>query len=357
MSLQISKISTSDSQALIARQLGGFFGDIALRRALAADHIRSTLYINASIATQHDGSPTVHTSRLLNPVRKTLDLLWPGTATEHLRDSASSGGIAQQTLDCLNQFGDIATTGGGYWLGTPLRLIRSSDTVLTTGAVPNAVLKALFKTSFICAGISRLGHVRDSDVLDQTISVSEWLGTSQEICSWTKSILSQHEKKMGSGNEVPADQLEFFVPEAISRTQRNPWIAAQAIAPNLKGPRLCRPIKTVAYVRDRPYYLVHFRPSAGQLLITRSVRVDYSLTRRLRFGLSTHYGSIAPITVTLNGDIAETELPVAVPEPETRIAALGWPLPSNPKRTSFHRMVIPFLAEAMGRLGVPVNTK
>jgi hypothetical protein len=354
MTLALAKISPQNAHAMLAREFGGSFGEIPLRCSLAADHMRSALYANAALAMEHNFSQVLHTWRLLTSVRKTLDLVWPGTATEHLRDAATTGGIAQQTLDSLAALGDIVDTGGGFWLGAPLRIVCSGDTSLAIGAAPNAVLKPLFGAPLVCAGISRFSESHSKESAELAISVSEWLGGVEDIAVWTKRILDQHEQRMQSGNDISADQLEIFAPDFLSRAQRNPWIHAQAISRPLTGARLCRPNKTFAYVWDRPFYLSHFRFSAGELVVARSVRVDYSFTRRLRFGLNQLYGSSQAIMSTANGQLVELELPVALPEPEARVEALGWPLPSNPRRAVFHRLAIPLLAEVMGRLAVPV---
>src|SRR5581483_10246996 len=116
-------------------------------------------------------------------------------------------------------------------------------------------------------------------------------------------------------------------------------------------------IKTVAYVWDRPFYLSHFRSSAHGLVVARSVRVDYSFTRRLRFGLSSIYGASQTIAPKKSGELIEIDIPIALPDPEARITALGWPLPSNPRRLVFHRMAFPLFVEVMGRLGVAVIAK
>lgn len=354
MTLTLAKISAQKAHATIAHKFGGVFGDIPLRRSLAADHIRSALYASAVLASAHNFSATVHTSRLLTSVRKTLDLLWAGTATEHLRDADTTGGAAQQTLDSLGDFGDIVGTGGGYWLGTPLRIVQSNDALLAIGAVPNAVLKTLFGAPPICAGISRFWEVCSTESAELTISISQWLGDVDDISSWTKRILDQHEQRMQSGNDIPADQLEIYAPDFLTKAQRNPWMAAQAISGPFTGARLCRPIKTFAYVWDRPFYLSHFRSSAGGLVVARSVRVEYGFTRRLRFGLSKLYGCPQMVIGTASGELVELEMPRAMPDPEVRIVALGWPLPSNPRRTVFHRRAIPFLMEVMRRLAVPI---
>ncbi len=354
MTLALAKISAQNAQEIIARELGGLFGETPLCRSLAADYIRSDLYANATLAIDYNSSPALHTSRLLTSVRKTLDLIWLGTATEHLRDAATTEGVAQQTLNSLAELGDIVDIGGGFWLGTPLRIIRSGDTSLAIGAAPNAVLNALLGARPVCAGISRFGEFRSKESAELTISVSQWLGAAEDILSWTKRLLDQHEQRMLSGNDIPANQLEIYAPDFLTRTQRNPWIPAQAITRPLAGVRLCRPIKTVAHVWDRPFYLSHFRFAGGELLVARSIQIEYSFTRRLRFGLSHLYNSSQAVIGTTNGELVELEMPVVLPEPEARVAALGWPLSLNPRRSVFHRLSIPILTEVMGRLAVPV---
>jgi hypothetical protein len=354
MILTLANISAQKAHARIAHEFGGAFGDIPLRRSLAADHIRSILYASAVLANAYNSSPAVHTSRLLTSVRKTLDLLWAGTATEQLRDVGTTGGAAQQTLSGLRDFGDIVDTGGGYWLGTPFRIVRSDGALLAIGAAPNVVLEALLGTPPICAGISRFCEAGSKISAELTVSVSQWLGDVEDISSWTKRLLDQHEQRMQSDNDIPADQLEIYAPDFLTRGQRNPWIAAQAMRRPLKGARLCRPIKTFAYEWDRPFYLSHFRSSPGGLVVARSVRVEYGFTRRLRFGLNKLYSRPQIVTGTATGELVELEMPVALPDPESRIAALGWPLTSNPRRTVFHRHAIPFLTEVMRRLAVPI---
>jgi hypothetical protein len=306
------------------------------------------------LAGTHGFSPAVHTSRLLTSVRKTLDLLRADAITERMRDVDATRDEAQQTLDSLKEFGDIVDTGGGYWLGTPLRVVRSSDALLAIGSAPNAVLKALLGAPPTCAGISRFGDVRSNESAGLAISVSQWLGEEDDILSWTRRILGLHEQSMRSGNDVPTDQLEIYAPDLLTRAYGNPWIAAQSISEPMLGVRLCRPIESYAYVWDRPFYLSHFRSSSGGLVMTRSVRVDFNFTRRLRFGLSKLYGRAQTISATSGGELVELEMPVALPNPEARIAALGWPLPSNPRRSVFHRRAIPFLAEVMRRLAVQI---
>lgn len=357
MTLTLTKVSAHSARGMIAHQFGGVFGDIPLRHSLAADHIRSSLYANATLAIEHNFSAAVHTSRLLTSVRKSLDLLWAGTAAEHLPDAPRARGVAQQALDSLRDFGDIVDTGGGYWLGTPIRVVRSGDTSLAIGAAPNAAVRALIGAPPVCAGISRFVDIRSKEAADRTLSVSEWLGSTQEIQTWTKAVLDQNEQRMQSGNDIPADQLELFAPDLLTRAQRNPWIEAQTINRPLAGVRLCRPIRAVAYAWDRPFYLSHFRFSAHGLVVTRSVRIDYSFTRRLRFGLSKLYGSSQTITGKKSAELVELELPMALPNEEARVAALGWPPSSNSKRLVFHHLAIPLLTEVMERLGITVTVR
>jgi hypothetical protein len=356
MTLTLTKISGPNALNALSHELGGAFGEIALRRALAADHIRSALYANSVLGNAYDLASGVHTSRLLTSVRKTLDFLWPGTLVEHLRDSGQ-GGVGQQTLDALKQLGDIVDVGGGYWVGTPLRIVQSGASALVIGAVPNAVLKAAAGAQPICAGISRFLHLRatHSVAVAPTVSVSEWLGDAQPIETWTRETIDRHERQMTTSNDISADQLEIYAPELISSAQRSPWVPAGSISRALTGARLCRPMKGRAYSWDRPFYLSHLRFFEGQLVISRSVRIDYDLTRRLRFGINKLCNAFHSVRVFSAGDLLELELPIALPEPDARIAALGWTLPSNSRRTAFHKNAAPLLSEVMARLGITIN--
>lgn len=354
MTFEVSEVSAHDAYIKIARGLGGAFGELPFQQSLAADHIRSILYGSAKYASEHNASAAVHTSRLLTSVRKTLDLLRSAASMERLVGDTNDQDVAQQTLAKLADFGDVVDTGGGYWVGTPHRLVCGGDTLLGLGAAPNAVFKALLKTSPLCAGIARLAENRTRKYTDLALSVVEWLGPVENIVTWTKAILDQHERGMRSGNDVSADQLEVFAPDRLSARQRNPWVSAQAIGEPGPGARLCRPTKSVAFVWDRPFYLSHFQLSRGGLVVSKSVRVEYSITRRLRFGLKNLYGRAETILATTSGDLVDLELPLALPDPEVKIQALGWPLASNPRRTVFHRLAIPLLTEMLERLAVRV---
>ena len=357
MTIALSKLTAQNAQAAIAVGLRSSFGDTSLRSALAADHIRSALYANAALGAEINCSTALHTTRLFTSVRKALDLVWSGVATEHLREVGTGGDLAQQTLDRLSAFGEVVDTGGGFWIGTPLRFVSSGDTFIAIGSVPNAVVKSVTGALPICAGISRIAEVRPSaapDVERVSVSVSQWLGVTEGIQAWTKRVLAQHEPRMQSGNDIPANQLEIYAPDLLTRTQGNPWFPAQSISRSLEGARLCRPIKSYAYVWERPFYLAHLRFVSGELVESKSVRVEYGLTRRLRFGLRCLHGSSQIVPATSSGDLIELELPLGLPDPEARIAALGWPLPSNPRRTVFHRLTIPLLTEVLGRLAVAV---
>lgn len=357
MSVALSKATTQSAQDIIAVGLRCSFGDLSLRQSLAADHIRSALYANAVLGAELKASPALHTTRLLTSVRKTLDLVWPGAGTEHLRQGGTTVGFAQQTLDSLSAFGDAVDTGGGFWVGTPLRLIRFENIYCAVGAAPNCLVKSLVGVSPICAGISRFIEIRanpTSEIANVTLSASQWLGAVEELQTWTKRVLHQHDQRMQSGNDIPANQLEIFAPDLLTARQRNPWVPAQTISRPIEGLHLCRPIESYAYAWARPFYLAHFKFVSGELLVSQSVQVDYGITRRLRFGLYCLHRGKQTISANINKDLVELELPLGLPNPEARIAALGWQLPSNQNRFVFHRLAIPLLTEVLGRLGVGI---
>lgn len=357
MTITLSKATVSGSKEIIATALQCSLGDAPLYRALAADHLRSALYASASIATELTTTPSVHTTRLLTSARKTLDLV-QARSTLEVRQTGEAADLAQQTLDSLSSFGDVLDTGGGFWIGAPLRLVGSGEAHIVLGAAPNAVIKSVLGTPPICAGISRLAEHRapaSGEVARLVLSVDEWLGVSQPLQIWATGVMRQHERIMQSGNDIPASQLEIYAPDVIaSRRQRGRWLPAEAVSERLVGARLCRP--RVSYAREwaRPYYLAYLTFNAGELVVSRSAPVEYALTRRLRFGLDALLGANQTIFARSAGEAVELEIPLGLPEPEARVTALGWSHASNPNRTVFHKRVLPLITEVMARLDIAV---
>jgi hypothetical protein len=57
-------------------------------------------------------------------------------------------------------------------------------------------------------------------------------------------------------------------------------------------------------------------------------------------------------TIRRHTDTIEIDLPYALPEPEARVMALGWPSRAAPGRTLLHALALPILLSVLERLAI-----
>src|SRR5205823_2804759 len=120
------------------------------------------------------------------------------------------------------QAGDLADTGGGYWLGVPLRIVHDEQerTFLLTGGISNEGLRSVTGQVPVCAGIARfLKHPasRNSTQLRPYLqSVDLWLGTNEPLRPWAEQLLRAYEARLTSSSDVSAEQLEIYAPDLFS---------------------------------------------------------------------------------------------------------------------------------------------
>lgn len=359
MTLTLAKCPPSKIKDIIAHELGIVHGDLPLQHALASDHIRSALYGHTVNCAGTSILPTLHTTRLLTSVRKTLDLLWP-SASMHLLPSTTLD-VAQHTLDKMEHAGDVFDTGGGFWVGTPFRLVGHNEgtPLLIAGGLPNAVVNEATGAAPISAGVTRFCTIPSTTLAEKLQthlqSIDTWLGTVEPLREWTKSILAKYEQRMATNQDLSADHLEVYAPDVFeAQKQKGRWMpTSQAFHP-LKGVRLCRPLSRFARDWDRPYYLAHFGARSGLNTIIRSALVSYDITLRLRFGLDQILSTPRTAIVIVGNNTCEWEAHYGLPTPESRVLALGWPTHSGPDRHVFPRLTLPFLEHAFRRLSIEI---
>ena len=361
MTLSLTKITTNDAIRLLAEQLGCIADIRALQMAVAAEHIRGALYSNVSRAMDFDVSPAVHTTRLLTGTRKSLELLWPRSA---LAGPTGQGDSAQLALDALAHLGDIVDTGGGFWIGTPLRLIAHSDdaSVCVLGALPSDRLKTL--TGLSPASVASVRFAlppseapsEKSDAYKQT--VDDWLGNDEPLDVWTARLLEEYRARLTPSGDVPADQLEIYAPDLFAaRRQNGRWFEGRQLTQEIDGLRLCRPLEAFGQKWNRPFYLAEFGFRSGQATLARSAAVEPHLTLRLRFGLDRRLNAPRKAVLVTNSDTFDLDLPYDLPAPEQRVLGMGWPSVTRPDRRTFHRSAKPVLARAFERLGIIMDAR
>lgn len=361
MTLTLTKLTSNDAIALLERQLDCVADARGLQMAIAAEHIRGALYANAARTSGLDVSPAVHTTRLLTSSRKTLDLLWTKSAVAAPPGQSDS---AQLALDSLALLGDVVDTGGGFWIGTPLRLISSAeDAALTVmGALPSSLVNTLTGGNVSSVGSARF--VRQPTISNQKRfdayiqSTDDWLGHEEPLNVWTHRLLAQLRTSLTPSGDVTADQLEIYAPDLFAvRRQNGRWFEARQLTQAVAGLRLCRPLSTVSYEWKRPFFLAEIGFRSGQPTLARSVPVDYDLTQRFRFGLDLLLQVPRRVTLITGAETFDLDLPYDLPQPESRVLGFGWPSLSHVGRRTFHNHAKPVIARAFERLGVRVETR
>jgi len=362
MTLALAKITTNDAIRLLAKQLGCVADGRALQMAVAAEHIRGALYTNARRSSDFNVSPAVHTTRLLTGTRKSLELVWPRSA---LAGSAGQGDSAQLALDALALLGDAIDTGGGFWIGAPLRLVVNTEdtSVCVLGALPSAIVKTISGLTPSSVASARFAlspptkpHSNKGETYKQT--VDNWLGIDAPLNVWTRRLLDEHRAKLIASGDVTADQLEIYAPDIFAaRRQNGRWFEARQLTQEMGGLRLCRPLATVSREWSRPFYIAEFGFRSGQATLTRSVPVDFNDTLRLRFGLDGLLQVPRRVALQIGADTFDLDLPYDLPAPEKRVLGMGWPSVTHSNRRTFHRSAKPVLCRALERLGIIIDTR
>jgi len=361
MTLTLGKLGSSDASTLLARQLRCVAVPRALQISVSGEHIRGTLYANAARTSGLELDPAVHTTRLLTGVRKTLDLIWTKSEIAGIEGQEDS---AQLTLDLLALVGDVVDTGSGFWIGTPLRLIGNEDdaSIVAFGTLPSPLVEMLTGIKVWTVGSARFLVKQTAssgkDISSYIQSTDDWLGRDEPLSVWTSRLLEQLQASLTPSGNFTAGQLEIYAPDLFAaRRQNGRWFEARQLTQAIPGLRLCRPLLSVANKWSRPFYIAEIGFRSGQATITRSTRIDYSLTQRLRFGLDQRLQVPRRVTLMVARDTFDLDLLYNLPNPENRVLGLGWPSPNRAGRRTFHNCAKPVLARAFERLGVIVETR
>jgi hypothetical protein len=356
--ISIDQPSLETVAASLATRLRSVRQTLAIASAVAADHIRAGLYGTVSSgATQ-----TIHTTRLLSNARRALNLTWPGalgSATEQEgTEQEGNREFCADILDRLSELGDAWHAGNGQWVGTPLRLVSAegSNRCLVLGSIPHSLVERRLNASVSCSGAARFADGAQVSATSIEQSVDAWLGNSEPLSDWTTDVIERSAGRMSEAGGLGADQLEIYAPD-ILRSQRRPnrWIAAEEVSRALPEIRLCRPKRGYSALYDRPYYLAHFSFKGGSLALQRQAAIPRDISLRLRFGLDIRLDAPRRTQLSASHDTFCIDRPQPLPDPESRVFALGWPDRSDgagSQRLVFHGDALPFVLHALRRLSV-----
>jgi hypothetical protein len=127
---------------------------------------------------------------------------------------------------------------------------------------------------------------------------------------------------------------------------------ASQLTRSLPGIRLCRPLASFTREWSRPYYLAQFAVKSGAAVVTRSTAIPFESTLRLRFAFDELLACRRTASIKREADVIELDMPYALPGPESRVMALGWPSRATSGRTLFHPLVLPILISVFQRLAI-----
>ncbi|TPL55510.1 hypothetical protein FJ942_17595 [Mesorhizobium sp. B2-4-2] len=335
MPLSLHALSTSEVLADVTASLAILGSSASVRRALIAAHLRA--------ACEGEGTRNgqgVFTGRLTDMIEGDLG---------GLLGSAEARPLAKQVLEALEKAGDLWRSPGGYWHSTPARAVSLPGGLsFLLGVIPHG--------GFVAAGAFRYATGR----LNQTVvhGFDDWLGRTEPIGAWMAKALKKYRPGLQPAG-ISADHLEIYAPDQASRQFRSRWINPQELELSGVALRLCRAQAKPTSLYDRPYYLGEFERTGNELSLRRAVAVEHEHARRFRFAYDEALGASRTLEFKHADDMVQVTLARDLPVEEGRVLALGWQhegvSPPSVYRMVFPVQAVPFVAHALGRLGISLK--
>jgi len=231
------------------------------KNQIIAEYLRHALYTLSHTSTTVQ---PVFVTKFLNQVKRQLMPLWPD-----MFQKTDSEEPFRRVLLNLEQVRDIAHLGNGYWLPTPVRLVRLPNAqILLIGGIDTKSLH----TRFGPIVYSTTGLVRWIKSTDDTARLvqegvewqrfEDWVGESEtDIRTWTHNLLDEARKLFKpSGSEIT--DFEVYIPWCCkSSPQHSRWIAAH---------KLTSPPKRIVLCRFKQTFVTHY---LGKLTGEKPVRL------------------------------------------------------------------------------------
>ncbi|WP_224543692.1 hypothetical protein [Mesorhizobium sp. CA16] len=307
----------------------------AVRRAVVTAHLHAVC--------EADGARSGHgvfTGRLTDMIETNL---------AGLLGTAETRPLVKEVLDALAETGDLWRSPGGYWQSTPPRAVALSGG-------PSFLLGALPPGGFVAAGVMRYAMTGNSHMAVQ--SFDDWLGHIEPIGVWMAKALKIYRSRLQQ-SAVPADHLEIYAPDQAVQQFRSRWIGAREADLADVPLRLCRAQAKPTTLYNRPYYLGEFERTPDGLLLRRAAVVEHGHARRFRFAYDEALGVKRRLDVKRDDDLVQVTLANDLPVEEGRVLALGWrredATSPSVRRMAFPVLALPFVAHALGRLGVQLK--
>jgi len=259
----------------------GLSGATPTSNQIIAEYLRHALHTLSHSSTTVQ---PVFVTKLINQVKRQLSPLGQGF------QKTDSDDPIRHVLDQLEQVGDVAELGNGYWLPAPLRLVRLlNGQILLIGGIDTKSLQTRFGKN-----IQPIGFIRRLQSKDTTHFVQEgihwqgfenWVGEAEaDICTWTRNLLDEACKRLKPSSSDLTD-FEVYMPRLCKNNlQYYRWIPAQKLAFAPKDIVLCRFKQTFV-----TYYL-GMLTGEKPVRLHRETRLEQDIEiRKLLYGLDALY--------------------------------------------------------------------
>ncbi|MEK8018831.1 MAG: hypothetical protein VSS75_018310 [Candidatus Parabeggiatoa sp.] len=222
----------------------------------------------------------IYVTKLINQVKRQLSPLG-----QNFQETDSDAPI-RRVLEQLKQVGDVAELGNGYWLPTPLRLVRlPNGKILLIGGMDTKSLQTRFGKMVQPSGFVRSVQSNDTTHFEREDihwqGFEDWVGEAEtDICTWTRNLLDEARQRLNPSASDLTD-FEVYMPRLCkTNLQYYRWIQAQKLAFAPKDIVLCRFKQTFV-----TYYL-GLLTGEKPVRLQRESRVEQDIEiRKLLYGL------------------------------------------------------------------------
>ena len=214
--------------------------------AVVAEYFRSFLAEHSP--SDGDTSRPVYITALLRRLHRHLHPLLPrltpdsGAAAPAAVEDTASSALHRDVLEQLEILGDVQHVGGGFWLGTPVRLIRlSADDALLVGCITTAMAEQILQCPVTVMGAARRVAVRD---LRSSRGVSyqprrRWLGLSRPLMPWYDELVRTARANLARCSSS-LTEFQVYDPQAATDIQALRWRSPGQLENLPESLALCR---------------------------------------------------------------------------------------------------------------------
>ncbi|MCF8568211.1 hypothetical protein [Alicyclobacillus mengziensis] len=231
-----------------------FNNEITRLVVILAEYLRKSLFELSLEAGGNKEFKPVHIHKLGHFVGRYLSPIWNDLSfipTSNTKSESREVNLVTWTMKRLSILGDCIHLGGGFWLPTPIRLVRLkfSDDIAIIGGLSTAQLRQFTEVS--STGVGRLLVNAEHSIPGSTNDVdSNFLGwVPQNVESWIEDLVSKSYKQGIESSSTFADYEVYTSIAQLRYTTKRTWIPGQLLLEGHKceNVMLCRMGKPFRY--------------------------------------------------------------------------------------------------------------